>query len=202
MKIESYEVERASSDAAEMAQDAAAIEIINRLGLKGQTQVLNPETATRNPFRRMTNLEMLVFGTLFTRRDKLEGYSADAIPLRVLELAAKAVDSRAFVKLEVWHDTERTDDPILVGVAGELKKENWGEYIRNEAHFLIARWGRALLPFEQLCAEAKAKWLAVTQSEKKRKLVELRGEITKLERDIETIQEDAQKAFTTGERPV
>ena len=194
MKIEEYLVEELTgSEATDMAADGAAMELIEQLGLQGQRK-LTSTTATRNPFRRMTQLESLVYGILFPNHTELTKFDAEIIPLRVLELAKRAVDCGLFVQLEVWHNTEKVD-PVMVGVSGELHTYDWGgSGISDRKNFLIARWGKALQSFEQLCAAARDAWMA----ERKSKLVEMQNNARN---GLASLESDAILAFTTGKMP-
>lgn len=149
MKVETYEVENsAAPEVATMAQDAEAQELIERLGLNGQRKLLNPETATRNPYRAMTKHEEGIYNALLTCRTSLEEYADDCIPLRVLQVAAHAKECGLFDKIEVWHTSPaiQIDDPVLVG------RVKIGDY--SYRFHMLARWGRELQTLEQLEAIA------------------------------------------------
>lgn len=149
MKVETYEIENSlQSDASAMAQDSEAVELIERLGLTGQKRLVNKETATRNPYRVMTEHERAVFEALMPEKTGLSDYSDDCLPLRVLQVAAHAKDCGLFERIEVWHPAAATyrDDPLLVG---RVQVSSY-EY----KYHLLARWGRELMPFEQLEAMA------------------------------------------------
>lgn len=149
MKVETYEVENSNqSEASVMAQDSEAATLIEQLGLKGQKTLLNPETVTRNPYRVMTKDEQLIYGALLTQHTPLESYGEDCIPLRVLQVAAHAKECSLFKDLEVWHGDSAIfrDDPVLVG------RIETGPY--SYRLHILARWGKELLPLEQLEAFA------------------------------------------------
>lgn len=155
MQVETYEIEDASSEASAMANDAEAIELIERLGLSGQQRITNKETVTRIPYRAMEAREMLVYRALCEEDKPLEDYSADAIPLRVLQVAALAKETGMFQKLRVWYPSEaRIDDPVLVGVAQRHPHadhpEQWMRNLTSDTFYMLARWGKTLLPFEKL----------------------------------------------------
>ena len=142
-----------------MANDAEAQELIAKLGLAGQSRLINPDTVTRLPYRAMEAREMLVYRALCDASKKLEEYDVDAIPVRILQVAATAKDCSMFTELQVWYPREaRIDDPLLVGVRKAHPypdhPEKWMREITNDTFFLLARWGKTLLPFEQLEAMA------------------------------------------------
>ena len=147
MQIETYEIEDATSEASAMANDAEAIALIERLGLEGQKKQSNSITLTRCPYREMTKEEFLVYKTLFTRSCPVESFQSGTIPLRVLQVIAHAKDCNLFRRLEVWYpESARVDDPVLTGFIGP--NDYTGEW------YILARWGKALLPFETLKGEA------------------------------------------------
>ena len=152
MQVETYEVEQPTSEIAEMANDGAAVELIEKMGLDGQKRILDPKTNTRNPYRAMEAVELRIYGALLTEHQKLKDYGNDAIPLRVLQVACHANDCGMFDDLEVWSATPAVsiDDPILVGTT--QRKARWGG--QETCYFLLARWGKSLLPLEQLEAIA------------------------------------------------
>lgn len=147
MQVETYEIEDASSEASQLANDAAALELIEQLNLTGQKEQSNKNTLSRSPYREMLQEEHIVFKALFDRSCPVEQYKAGIIPLRVLQVIAHAKQLGLYRKLEVWYPrTARVDDPVLVGFVGP--NDYTGEW------YLLARWGKALLPFEQLKKEA------------------------------------------------
>lgn len=51
MQVETYEIEDVTSEASQMANDSAALELIEKLGMVGQNRLMNKETVTRVPYR-------------------------------------------------------------------------------------------------------------------------------------------------------
>lgn len=157
MNVETYEIEDASSDASAMANDAAAAELIEKLGLVGQQAIMNKETLTRVPYRAMEAQEKAVWETLCDAHEKLEHYQAEPIPVRVLQAAAYAKETEMFQRLEVWYpQVAKIDDPILVGIRVEKDKRPGYDWNTITSFYLIARWGKSLLPFEKLREQAVA----------------------------------------------
>lgn len=159
VRVETYEIEDASSEASAMANDAAAQELIEKLGLAGQARLMNKETVTRVPYRAMEAAEMLVYKALCDGDAKLEDYSADSIPVRVLQVAAHAKECGMFQQLQVWYPSEaRIDGPVLVGIIKTHQypdhPEKWMRDLAADKFYILARWGKTLLPFEQLEAQA------------------------------------------------
>lgn len=157
MLVETYEVEEANSEAAALAADSEATDLIQRLNLSGQLKLTNPETATRFPYRKMTKEEAQVYGILCKMRSRLENYADGIIPIRVLQVAAHVIDSRFCDRLEVWHpESADIKDPVLVGIKGP-------EYGDREL-FMLARWGAELPPFQELKELARKMWMEQRRS--------------------------------------
>lgn len=176
MKVETYEVENsAAPEVATMAQDAEAQELIERLGLNGQRKLLNPETATRNPYRAMTKQEQEVYNAVLECKTELSDYADDCIPLRVLQVAAHAKECGLFDRIEVWHASPavQIDDPLLVG------RVKTGDY--SYRFHLLARWGRELQTLEQLEAIA----VRVLRESRLESLRKIAIEVTTLMKNIE-----------------
>jgi hypothetical protein len=146
MNVETYEIEQATSEAAEMAMDGAAVELIEKLGLVGQRKLINPETDTRNPYRAMTEEEKVVYKAVLAEESSLEKFSSETIPLRVLQVAAHAKECGLFSRLVVWSAPAAVviTDPLLLGMVKNP------EYSWMETPFMLARWGRELLPFSEM----------------------------------------------------
>lgn len=142
VQVETYEVEEIPGGTTpEIETEAAAL--IEKLGLKGQTELLAPK-GERVQFPEMTAQEHAVYGELFPQRTPVADYAAALIPLRVLQLIAYATEQEQFTSIEVWHKRVRDPDPILVGKR------------KGDKVFLMARWGDALQPFARLAEEARA----------------------------------------------
>lgn len=146
MQVETYEIEEYAADA-NPEQDAKALELIAKLGLKGQEELVRKtdDGGKRLQYPEMTAQEIAVYGAIFPVRTKLSDYSHGIIPVRVLQVAAHAVE---FCDgLQVWHKKHRDPDPLLVGYKGQ----DWSprKLIR------LARWGDALKDFSELVKEAR-----------------------------------------------
>lgn len=154
LQIETFEAEDAShSDATTMATDSEACALIQSLGLKGQEKLVNGTTITRLPYRAMEAREMLVYRALCSETAKVEDYSAEPIPLRVLQVLAHARETGLFERIEVWYPkTAKIDDPVLVGVRKTRTYPDDDRYANlTTDHFhILARWGKTLLPLEQM----------------------------------------------------
>lgn len=181
MKIETYEIEPQSTDIATLAADGEAREICEKLGLEGQLSLSNNESQTVFPYRVMTKLEQLVFELHCPNHTKLRDYKSEAIPVRVLQVAAHATDCKFLHHIRVWHPEDSRLDPVLVGYTSEY----------GGTLYLLARWGAVWKDFSILVKEAKAIW-------KQRRL----AAIKRAEQDISMVKAcldtDADSLFSTG----
>ena len=184
MKIETYEVEEITGELGVMAADSEAMELINKMGLHGQIAAANPETATRFPYALMSDLQHVVFKTVFPNRTNIEEYADGLIPLRVLQVAAH-VKELGVGKLVVWHTQSAKEDPLLVAKV----TMNGGERF-----YLLARWGDALLEFDALVEKAKAIW-------KSKAAAKLKSEASKYTAALNDIEDIASALFLTGKMP-
>lgn len=151
MNVETFEIEEVKDEAGIMASDSEAQELIIKLGLEGQKTLLNTETVTRLPYRQMTVDEMFTYSILCPRKSKLKEFSSEIIPVRVLQVAAHALECGFFTEIWVWSaEMASVKDPVLVGITKD-KNTQWG----GELHYLLARWGKELEPLEILFEKAK-----------------------------------------------
>lgn len=152
IQVQTYEVEEVQGECGIMAADAEAQELIEKLGLKGQRELLNPETCTRFPYRKMTKAERVVFALLFPHQQKLEEFKDSILPIRVLQVAAfvREYEGAPCPIIKVWHSGSAKEDPLLVGHTNEYGGEL----------YLLARWGEAIVPFDELIDRAKTLWIA------------------------------------------
>lgn len=178
MQVETFEVISIDEQGGQIINEEVneeALALIERLGLKGQMQLIRESEAgeeqvvTRVPYRAMTAEEGAVYRACFPETSALEKFRQSAIPLRVLQVAAHAAPM--FELLEVWHPKEDRDDPLLVGV----RKDPEATYRRQQ--FVLARWGEALVPFEELRTRARRTIATATR----RKLAEVHAELHALE---------------------
>lgn len=149
MQVETYEIEETVvGDGIIKPEEveAEAIGMIETLGLEGQKELLTPKTeddstSERVPYPIMSDGENRVYGACFPVHDDVAKYSAGIIPIRVLQVVEHA--KPMFEKIEVWHDKVINPDLVLVGVVSYNK------------YRLLARWGEALVPFEELLQKAQ-----------------------------------------------
>lgn len=176
MKVETYEVEQENTEIAQLAADGESAMLIEKLGLNGQKTLMNTDTGTMLPYRLITKEENAVFSTLFPIKTRIEEYKSGPIPVRVLQVAAFVKElGRSDMKiLEVWHPEDAKDDPVLVA-----REESWRGTI-----YLLARWGQALLSFDELREKAVEKLKAVCVGKLKKARAEVESELAHVEDSI------------------
>lgn len=155
--VETFHMEEVSVDQRSLEVEPDSIALIERLGLSGQQSLICPptpqqvvSTSTRIPFRRMKADESIVYQTLCPQRFKVEDYSVQPIPYRVLKLISDCRDNGWFAALQIW-DAEQAvvRDPVLVG----FTKNGYAQ----ESPFILARWGEHLDEFPALLKQAVEK---------------------------------------------
>lgn len=145
MKIETYEEAAFTDSASGLAIEGEMLNLIEELGLEGQKNIsTGNETGNICPYRKMTAIEQKAFKLAFPHETKMENYREGVIPLRVLQVAKHAKEW--LPRITVWHPEPGNPDPLLVG----YEKADWGG-----TPFILARWGDALMTFEEICQKAK-----------------------------------------------
>ncbi len=168
-----------------------ALALVEALGLEGQRrftveeEVGGEQVERRNPYREFTAEEMAVYRTVFPRVTALAAYGFSPIPLRVLQVAAHAAPM--FEKLEVWHPENVAEDPLLVGVKGHPARE-W-----EKRHYILARWGDVLVPFEELRDKARR----ILTTTMRAKLADARAQVEVMAASMEA---NIEQYITTGKR--
>lgn len=150
MQVETFECTE-TLESGEPESAAEVSKLVAELGLAGQIHRESAQDGCTFPYREMSKLELLVYGTLLQTHEPIERYRAGPIPLRVLQVAAGVRTSGACKRLEVWHSCDPAQkDPLLVGLV-EVDGQNW-----NIRQHLLARWGQELVPFASLIDPALA----------------------------------------------
>lgn len=178
MQVQTYEVEPVDQNEIQhLAAEGEALELIESLELEGQKSLVNEDTGTILPYRFITAQERFVFKTLFPQECKIQNYKDGPIPLRVLQVAAhvKSLKRDDMTYLQVWYPRQGIDDPVLIARPDYYK----------DPIYLIARWGQALLDFDELLAKAIKEQKAIVKS----KLEAAKGEIDSLLSRIDSFVE-------------
>ena len=189
METEVYQIApKNGTNIQELAKDGELLALREKLELPA-LELQNPN-AEFFRFRKMTEDESNVFKVLFPVETEVEKYK-EFLPLEVLQALEefKATCPHRMVKpAMVWHAKDYDPDPILsIAVRTEYDK-----YEFPDAVYLIARWGEALLPMEQLERMAFQKWKA-------KRLTDLR----RITREVASLLLDTQEAecVTTVSNP-
>jgi len=145
MEIETYEEQEVKPTCLDDKNEL--LKLANDIGAHGQRGLLDDSSAVIRtfPYRKMTLREKRIYETLLPVKDEIGVFKDSVIPLRVMQIAAHAVQFPETKRLEVWHSRTMTD-PLLVGC-----KENssWTSDL-----FILARWGDVLESIEILKKKA------------------------------------------------
>lgn len=169
MQVETYEVLTfdVAADGSLVNEQVSeeSLALISALGLEGQQELVSTkevggeEVQTRNPYRLLTNEERNIFATLFPVKTRIESYKGDAIPLRVLQVAAHA-KSLGMVLYVLHPETNpRANDPVLIGQIETPVQHSWGA-LKEVQQYLLARWADALDSLDTLREKAIPKLAA------------------------------------------
>lgn len=178
MKIETYEIEPASNEISTLANDGEHRALCEQLGLKGQLSLSNNESETVFPYPHMTQIEQRVYAIHCPEHTNLQNYKGDAIPVRVLQVAAHAMSCNILNHIQVWHPKQARLDPILVGCTSQYGGDL----------FILARWGEVWKDFSVLLKEAKVLWA-------KKRLAVLSKADTQLQSIIKNADSEAELFF-------
>jgi len=144
MITETYKITKNNSEIEEMLEDGNIQLLREELGLPPVTR---KEAAAPFKFRPITKEEMNVFKILFPKETLIENYK-EFIPEEVLQEVADFKQTCPFreLRFKVMSPKDYDPDPVMVC---DLRDTN-DEYSFANKTYLIARWGDALKPFEQL----------------------------------------------------
>lgn len=146
MQVETYEIEEQGAGT-EPEVESEAMALAEKLGLEGQLSLIaKPASGERQRFQypEMTAQEREVYRAVFPATTDIKNYSGGIIPVRVLQVAAHALEFCD--KVQVWHKHHHDPDPMLVGLIGK-------DYSPSKL-FRLARWGDGLKDFSELLKEA------------------------------------------------
>lgn len=151
MQIETYEIEGASNqdELNQLVHDGEFSMLVDELELEGQQFLIGNDQNENSdvfPYRKMTSQERIVYETLFPEKTNITHYKDGIIPIRVLQVYQHALSFNRddCCKFFVWHPKNADKDPILVG----------GKDYYYSDQYILARWGDALTPFDELMEKA------------------------------------------------
>ncbi len=146
MNIETFETEELPP---EPAIEAEALELIEKLDLKGQKSLVQPEKDGDDDIRykELTKGECAMFESMFDKKENVRDYRHMVMPIRVLQVAAHGKE--LFTEVQVWYSDESPEFPFLVGLIGPSYS--------TKKKYLLARWSpKKLQPMEKLREVARA----------------------------------------------
>jgi hypothetical protein len=143
------------------------------LGLDKQI-ALTTKQASPIPFEVMNTVSRRVYETICPTKVRYAEYGKTAIPLEVLSLIHLSENESYFKEIQIWYD-DKSPDPLAVGIKQKSKYE-WD----NEL-YLIARWGDALRPFDELKKMAVKIYTATTKLTLKKKISDAQHKLENLE---------------------
>lgn len=151
MIVETYDMlETMENQIAEIDDESNLL--IDELNLSGQKGLRNV-SGERRPYNLLTEQQLFVCGNLFPECSTISSYSAGPIPYRVLKEIKTAIEHFKFLYI-IYETPAIVKDPVLIGSNSEVYGWNKGAD-KYRGCSLIARWGEALAPWEELFKQAK-----------------------------------------------
>lgn len=186
-------------------------DLINELGLVGQTTIVNKDKSPI-PFLNMKTSLIEVFKTLCPQSRDVKEYNYTPIPVEILELVSLSIKEGYFDQIQIWYDG-KNPDLACIGLKAETyiprtkKGWEWGNvkttykealelcddgqtpYLNNMIHYLIGRWGDVKRSFSELKEMAKSRFI----SEQKTQLL---LEIKQHQRKLDDLELEAAQKFS------
>jgi hypothetical protein len=178
MAVETYLIDEVQDLVTEPEELDKWKEMISKMGLSGQEELIGKEKKSPIPFPLMNVQMMNVYHTLCPSMDKVNEYNKTTIPLRVLSMISLAKEEGYFDQIEIWSDN-KAPDPIVVGTKKDAK-ETW-----RTLTYIVARWGDELRSFPELLQIAKKRYLEQMRAEGTRKYAELKAKLDNLDNLVE-----------------
>lgn len=176
-------------------------ELVNELGLKGQTKITAP-TKSPIPFMFIKTGMRNVFETLCPRKVDVSDYDVTPIPVEILDLVALSIRENYFTKIQIWYD-DKSPDTLCVGLLGryiihkkgthnQIGKEEFKtkqetlDYIKennlkgvepydyswnNTKHYLLGKWADVKHSFEELKEMATKRYIAEKGNDYRKQIV-------------------------------
>jgi hypothetical protein len=188
-------------------------ELVDQLGLQGQTQIVKPNKSPI-PFMHLKQSMAEVFKTLCPRIVGVKEYNITPIPVEILDLIALSVREGYFEKIQIWYD-DKNPDPCCIGVnyqtyystnnEGRLQtsfnskeealthmaENGWTKekpYPINETYYLLGKWADVRHSFEELKEMAMKRYM----NEQGTYLLD---NIKNMQRQLDDLQIEATKKF-------
>ena len=210
--VETFVIE----ETAELIYDGEALEnwsnLIQELGLKGQTQIVKPEKSPI-PFMHMKKGLVETMKILCPRQVKVEEYAVTPIPLEILKLIALSKKDSYFEVIQVWYD-DKSPDPCVVGINYAYystvdgrwdkrfnSKEEAQDYMTKQGysgspykawdgeHYLLGKWADVKQSFEELKERAVKRYI-------EEQGVSLRMTLKNTQRELDDLEANAVIKFS------
>lgn len=186
--VETYIIEETQELIYDNEQLAKWNNLVNELGLTGQTNVVK-EDKSPIPFLWMNKGLVKVFEELCPRKTKIAEYNKTPIPVEALEMVAMATRDKHFGKIEVWYN-DQSPDPAIIGYKYNGGKGDW-EREWSADRYLLARWSDVKATLEELTERAKKLFTL-------RRTDELNKNIKNCQRQLDDIQIEVNETFGFG----
>jgi hypothetical protein len=178
--------------------------LVEELGLKGQETIISPEKSPI-PFLHINTQLSNTFETLCPRKVLVEEYSITPIPVEILSLISLSKKENYFDKIEIWYD-DKTPDPVCIGFKGYFYEIDWysnsnqalkgmqfktkqevldaggkNPLFREEAKYLIGKWGDVKHTFSELKKMATKRFKAENINDLQKRIKDAQRDIDDLE---------------------
>ena len=142
------------------------------------------------PFPQLSRAEENTWSVYCPQKNKVKEYK-QTIPLEVIRLIDEVEKRGMFEMIEVWSENKEEVDPIVVGYQYLTDEDREKGYTFQMGKFLLARWGLALKPYEEIREQSKKMWKEnfITESTKK---------IKEMQRGLEDVEENCVEYFRGG----
>ena len=152
MEIETFDHKEVSADGSEI-KDFEIFKQVKESDFDGQEDLFVEKDGevTAFPFAPMSDTEEQVYEAILPESTSVDRFSEELVPLRVMEIYERF--SSLFSSVKIWtREKEAIEDPVMVG-----RVKSWDSDLNHDApggRYLLARWGKELMPFEQIKKKA------------------------------------------------
>jgi hypothetical protein len=178
-------------------------QLVDELGLVGQTTIITPKKSPI-PFLNINTSLSNVFETLCPRKVSVEEYNLTPIPVDILSLVSLSKKENYFNKVEIWYD-DKNPDPVCIGFKGYFYEIDWYSdankslkdqefkskqevidaggkhpFFREEAKYLLGKWGDVKHSFPELREMAKKRFKAEKENELNKRIKDAQRDLDDL----------------------
>jgi len=209
--VETFIIEETASLIYDNEQLEKWNELVNDLGLQGQTKISSPNKSPV-PFMFIKTGMKKVFETLCPRQVDVCDYDVTPIPVEILDLISLSKREDYFTKIQIWYD-DKNPDPLCIGVIGKyilhkkgthtqvgkdefktkqseldfIKENNLSnvepyDYSWNQAkYYLLGKWADVKHSFEELKQMATKRYIAEKGNDYRKQIVSAQRGLDDLE---------------------